>query len=100
MVLSDLSIKRPVVCLVASILIVLVGLLMFDRLPVREYPDTDSPVISIETGYHGASAEVVESKVTEVIEKEVSAIDGIRIIRSSSSEGYSHISLEFNVNRN
>ena len=61
MLLSDTSIKRPVICLVASILIVLIGALSFGRLPVREYPSTDSPVISIEASYPGASAEVVES---------------------------------------
>ena len=99
MILSDTSIKRPVICLVASILILLVGLLAFARLPVREYPSTDSPVISIDAYYPGASAEVVESKVTEVIEKEVSAIDGLRVIRSGSYEQRSRISLEFNVNR-
>jgi multidrug efflux pump len=100
MILSDVSIKRPVVCLVASILIVLIGVIAFGRLPVREYPSTDSPVVSIQTSYPGASAEVVESKVTEVIEKEVSAIDGLRVIRSGSSEQQSRISLEFNVDRN
>src|SRR5215216_5641686 len=100
MVLSDTSIKRPVICLVASILIVLIGILAYRKLPVREYPSTDSPVISIETRYPGASAEVVESKITEVIEKEVSAIDGLRVIRSSSQAQNSRISLEFNVNRN
>ena len=100
MVLSDISIKRPVICLVASILIVLIGILAFRRLPVREYPSTDTPTISIDTNYPGASAEVVETKVTEVIEKEVSAIDGLQIIRSSSSEQRSRISLEFTVDRN
>ena len=100
MILSDISIKRPVVCLVAAIVIVLIGAIAFRKLPVREYPSTDTPVISIDASYPGASAEVVESKVTEVIEKEVSAIDGLRIIRSSSSEQRSRISLEFNINRN
>lgn len=99
MVLSDISIRRPVVCLVASILIVLVGGLAFDKLPVREYPNTDSPVVSVETSYPGASAEVVESKVTELLEKEISSIDGIRLIRSSSREGRSEINVEFNLNR-
>jgi multidrug efflux pump len=99
MVLSDISIRRPVVCLVASILIVLVGALSFDRLPVREYPNTDSPVVSVETNYPGASAEVVESKVTELLEKEISSIDGIRLIRSSSREGRSEINVEFNLER-
>lgn len=100
MILSDTSIKRPVICLVASILIMLIGALAFQRLPVREYPSTDSPVISIDANYPGASAEVVETKVTEVIEKEVSAIDGLRVIRSYSSEQRSRISLEFAVDRN
>ena len=100
MVLSDISIKRPVICLVASILIVLIGVLAFGRLAVREYPSIDQPVISIDTNYPGASAEVVESKITEVIEKEVSAIDGLRVIRSSSSEQRSRISLEFSIDRN
>ncbi|MSU50807.1 MAG: efflux RND transporter permease subunit [Opitutus sp.] len=100
MILSDISIKRPVICLVASIVIVMIGLLSFGKLPVREYPSTDSPIISIDTNYPGASAEVVESKITEVIEKEVSAIDGLRVIRSYSYEQRSRISLEFAVNRN
>ncbi|HRE81678.1 MAG TPA: efflux RND transporter permease subunit, partial [Opitutaceae bacterium] len=100
MTLSDLSIKRPVICLVASILILLVGGLSFQNLPVREYPVTDPPVISVETNYPGASAEVVESKITEPLEKELSAIDGIRFLRSTSVEGDSRISLEFNLNRN
>jgi multidrug efflux pump len=100
MILSDLSIKRPVICLVASILILLVGGLAFRDLPVREYPVTDAPVISVETSYPGASAEVVESKITEPLEKELSAIDGIRLMRSTSAEEQSRISLEFNLNRN
>jgi len=100
MILSDLSIKRPVICLVASILVVLVGGLSFRKLPVREYPVTDPPVISVETAYPGASAEVVESRITEPLEKELSAIDGIRFLRSTSIEGESRISLEFNLDRN
>lgn len=100
MILSDLSIKRPVVCLVASILIVLVGLLAFGRLPVREYPSTDSPIVSISASYPGASAEVIETKVTEPLEKEVATIEGIRVIRSSSSQERASISVEFLLSRN
>ncbi len=100
MILSDLSIKRPVVCLVASILIVLIGLLAFARLPVREYPSTDSPIVSISASYPGASAEVIESKVTEPLEKEVATIEGIRVIRSTSSQERSSITVEFNLSRN
>src|SRR5262245_34214016 len=99
MLLSDVSIRRPVVCLVASIVITLVGVLSFKKLPVREYPNVDSPVISVETSYPGASAEVVESKITEPLEKELSSIDGIRVLRSSSAEQRSNISIEFNLNR-
>jgi multidrug efflux pump len=100
MILSDLSIKRPVICLVASIVVVLLGLLSFNKLPVREYPNIDSPVVSVETSYPGASAEVVETKVTEPLEKEVASIDGIRVIRSTSAEESSRISVEFTLNRN
>jgi multidrug efflux pump len=100
MILSDLSIKRPVICLVASIIVVLLGVLSFNRLPVREYPNIDSPIVSVETFYPGASAEVVETKVTEPLEKEVASIDGIRVIRSTSAEESSRISVEFTLDRN
>ncbi|MSU69627.1 MAG: efflux RND transporter permease subunit [Opitutaceae bacterium] len=100
MILSDLSIKRPVVCVVASIFIVLVGTLMFLRLPVREYPNTDSPIVSVGASYAGASAGVMEAKVTEPLEKEISSIDGIRTLRSWSSEQSSFIAIEFVPSKN
>ncbi|MBI2814145.1 MAG: efflux RND transporter permease subunit [Opitutae bacterium] len=100
MLLSDVSIKRPVVALVASIVVVLVGVLSFQRLPVREYPLIDSPVVSIETSYRGASAEVVEARITEPLEKELASIDGIRVLRSSSREESSSITIEFGLHRN
>ncbi len=100
MVLSDVSIKRPVVALVASIVVVLIGILSFARLPVREYPLIDSPVVTVETSYRGASAEVVEAKITEPLEKEIASIDGIRVIRSSSQEEQSRITIEFGLSRN
>jgi multidrug efflux pump len=99
MVLSDISIRRPVVALVASILVVLIGVLSFVRLPVREYPLIDSPVVTVETSYRGASAEVVEAKVTEPLEREIASIDGIRVIRSDSQEEQSRITVEFNMDR-
>jgi multidrug efflux pump len=99
MILSDISIRRPVVALVASIVVVLVGWLSFDRLPVREYPLIDSPIVTVETSYRGASAEVVEAKITEPLEKEIASIDGIRVIRSDSQEETSRITIEFNLNR-
>ncbi len=100
MSLSDLSIRRPVICVVASILIMLVGLLSFGRLPVREYPNVDSPTISVQTTYPGASAEVVETKITEPLEKEISSVEGIKIVRSNSSEQSSSITVEFDLDRN
>ncbi len=100
MILSDISIRRPVVALVASILVVLVGALSFSRLPVREYPLIDSPIVTVETRYRGASAEVVEAKITEPLEREIASIDGIRVIRSDSQEEQSRITVEFNLGRN
>ena len=100
MSISALSIRRPVICVVASLIIVLVGLLRFRQLPVREYPNIDSPTISVETTYPGASAEVVETKISEPLEEQVAAIEGIRVIRSSSSEQSSVLTVEFNLDRN
>ncbi len=99
MILSDVSIRRPVLAMVASIGIVLIGLLSFGRLPVREYPLIDSPIITVETNYRGASAEVVEAKITEPLEKDIASIDGIRVIRSSSQEEQSRITVEFGLSR-
>lgn len=99
MILSDISIRRPVVALVASILIMLIGILSFVRLPVREYPLIDSPIVTVSTSYRGASAEVVEAKVTEPLEREIASIDGIRVIRSDSQEEESRITVEFNMDR-
>lgn len=99
MILSDISIKRPVVCIVLSSLVVIVGLLSFNRLPVREYPQTESPVVSVSTSYPGAAAEVVETQITEPIEEALSGIDGIKLMRSSSSDGSSNVTLEFDLRR-
>lgn len=100
MILSDVSIRRPVVALVASILVVLIGVLSFMRLPVREYPLIDSPIVTVDTDYRGASAEVVEAKVTEPLEREIASIDGIRVIRSDSQEEHARITVEFDLGRN
>ncbi|MEM7691001.1 MAG: efflux RND transporter permease subunit, partial [Pseudomonadota bacterium] len=99
MVISDLSVRRPVMALVGSALIVAFGLLAFDRLPLREYPDIDPPIVTIETEYPGASAAVVENKITELIENRLSGIEGIKTMSSSSYDGLSTITLEFNLNR-
>ncbi|MEX2380848.1 MAG: efflux RND transporter permease subunit [Opitutales bacterium] len=99
MILSEISIRRPVICTVVSILLVLVGFLSFQRLPVREYPDTDVPVVSVTTTYPGASAEVIESRVTEPLEELLSTINGIRSLKSVSREQASQITIEFDLSR-
>jgi multidrug efflux pump len=99
MIISDTSIKRPVLTIVGALIIILLGILSFRNLPVREYPDTDVPTVSVTTVYRGASAEVVESRITEPLEEQLSAIDGIRVLKSSSREEASRITIEFNLER-
>ena len=84
MLLSDVSIKRPVFATVIGLLLVAIGIVSFTRLALREYPDIDPPIVSIRTSYAGASANVVESRITEVIEDRISGIEGIRFINSTS----------------
>jgi len=97
--LSDLSIKRPVVASVISLLVAIFGLFSFDRLAVREYPDNDPPFVSIVTTYRGASADVVETQITRTIEDSIVGIDGIRTVTSASRDGSSSISIEFKLER-
>jgi len=99
MILSDVSVRRPVFATVLSLFIVLAGLVGLDRLPVREYPDVDAPVVSIETRYRGASADVVENKVTRVLEDQVAGIEGVRRLASRSSDERSDINIEFSLER-
>lgn len=99
MILSDISVKRPVFAAVLSILMVAFGLLAYDRLPLREFPNIDPPVVSIDTVYRGASADVVESRITRIIEDRIAGIEGIRFIESSSEDGRSRINVEFSVER-
>jgi multidrug efflux pump len=98
--LSDVSVKRPVFATVISLLLVAFGILAFTELPVREYPDISPPVVSVQTAYPGASADVVETQITQPIEDQIAGIAGIRSIESSSSDGRSNIDIEFNLNRN
>ena len=99
MILSDVSIKRPVFATVLSLLIVVFGLAALFGLPVREYPDIDPPVVSISTNYTGAAAEVVDTQITQVIEGAISGIEGIRSIESSTEQGESQTSIEFSTSR-
>lgn len=95
--ISELSLKRPVLATVMSLFIILFGIIGYYFLGVREYPAIDPPVISVSTSYVGASADIIESQITEPLEKAVNGIPGIRTITSSSSVGNSNISVEFNL---
>ncbi len=99
MILSDLAVKRPVSALVMSLLLVAFGVISFTRLPLREYPDIDPPVVTIETRYRGASADVVESRITKIIEDRIAGVEGIKYVSSSSEDGNSNIQIEFSIER-
>jgi multidrug efflux pump len=98
--LSDVSVKRPVFATVISMLLVAFGILSFSYLPLREYPDINSPVVSVSTSYIGASADVIETRITQVIEDQISGIEGVKSIRSSSRDEASRINIEFELDRN
>ena len=100
MLISAISVKRPVLALVCSALLVAFGLLSFERLPLREYPDIDPPIVNVTTNYPGASAAVVENKITELLEDRLAGLEGIKTMRSSSLDGQSNITLEFQLGRN
>ena len=93
--LSDLSVKRPVFAAVLAMLVVVVGLVGFFSLSIREYPDVDPPIVSVDTVYTGAAATVVESRVTQVLEESLAGVEGLQTITSRSRDGQSDISLEF-----
>ncbi|MDF3129999.1 efflux RND transporter permease subunit [Kiritimatiellaeota bacterium B1221] len=99
MLLSDLSIKRPVFASVLSLLLIALGVVSFQMLPLREYPDIDPPIVSINTEYTGAAASVVETRITQLIEDRIAGVEGINFISSSSQDGESRISVEFSTGR-
>src|SRR6184192_4486622 len=99
MKLSETSIRRPVLASMISAALVLFGVIGYTRLSVRELPDIDPPIISVSTTLPGANAQVVETAVTDVLEEELSTIQGLRTLSSSSSEENSQIILEFNLDR-
>ncbi len=100
MKLSDISIQRPVLATVMTLLLMLFGLLSYSQLPVRQYPDITFPIISVQTVYPSADAKLVETDVTTIIEEALSGIEGLRTLRSISREGMSAIALEFTLTRN
>lgn len=97
--LSTLSIDRPVLATVFSLLIILVGVISFLRLPVREYPDIDPPVVTVTTVYPGANPSVIESEITDLIEEELTGVEGIRTMTSTSRDQVSSIIVEFELER-
>ena len=99
MLLSDVSVKRPVFASVLSLILIIFGLVAYNRLALREYPDIDSPIVTISTRYPGASANVIETRITRVIEDRIAGVSGIRFINSNSTDGRSRISIEFSIDQ-
>ena len=100
MILSRVSIQRPVLASMMSLALVLFGFISMTRLPVRELPDIDPPIVSVSTVYPGANAEVVETEVTERLEEAINNIEGIKTLTSQSREQVSNITIEFDLSRN
>ncbi|MEA3066477.1 MAG: multidrug efflux pump, partial [Sphingomonadales bacterium] len=94
MKISDLSVRRPVFAAVLAMLIAIIGIVGFTSLPVREYPDVDPPIVSVQTTYTGAAASVVESRITQILEQRLAGVEGLQTISSRSRDGQSDISVE------
>ena len=99
MILPRISIQRPILAWMMNLVLVLFGLIGLSRLPVRELPDIDPPIVSVTTVFPGANAQVVETEVTERLEEAINNIEGIKTLRSESREGVSNISVEFDLSR-
>ena len=98
--LSAICIKRPVLTIVLNITIILFGIIGYTFLGVREFPSIDPAIVSVRTSYSGANADIIESQITEPLEKAINSIDGIRNITSNSVQGSSSINIEFNLDKN
>src|SRR5438046_3269905 len=99
MVLPRISIQRPVLATMMSLGLILLGIIGLSRLPVRELPDIDPPIVSVTTVFPGANAQVVETEVTERLEEEINNIEGIKTLTSQSREQVSSITIEFDLSR-
>jgi multidrug efflux pump len=97
MSISTLSIKRPVLAIVMNLMILLFGIVSFQYLGVREYPSVDPPVVTVSTSYPGANADIIESQITEPLEKALNSVEGIRSVSSASNQGSSRITIEFKL---
>lgn len=95
--ISELSLKRPVLATVMNLMIILFGVVGYNFLAVRDYPAIDPPIITVNTNYTGANPDIIESQITEPLEKQINGIPGIRTISSNSSLGSSYITVEFNL---
>src|SRR4029079_10992680 len=95
--ISELSLRRPVLATVMNLMLILLGMVGYTFLAVRDYPAIDTPVIGVSTSYIGANADIIESQITEPLEKEINGIPGIRAISSTSQIGASNITVEFNL---
>lgn len=100
MSLSTISIRRPVFTIVINLTIMLFGIIGYNFLGIREFPSIDPAQVSIRTSYTGANSDIIESQITEPLEKAINSIDGIRNVTSSSIQGSSNITIEFNLNKN
>ena len=99
MLLSDVSVKRPVFATVINLLPIIFGVVAFSMLSLREYPDIDPPIVSVSTTYTGASANIVETRITQLLEDRISGIEGIKNVTSTSRNGRSDITIEFKLSR-
>lgn len=97
--ISELALKRPILATVMNLLIILFGVVGYNFLSVREYPAIDPPIVNVRTSYAGANADIIESQITEPLEKSINGIPGIKTINSSSNNGSSNISIEFEVDQ-
>ncbi|WP_346993398.1 efflux RND transporter permease subunit [Alteromonas gracilis] len=99
MLLSDVSVKRPVFATVINLLLIIFGVVAVSMLSLREYPDIDPPIVSVSTTYTGASANIVETRITQLLEDRISGIEGIKNVTSTSRNGRSDITIEFKLSR-
>jgi len=96
---TNFFIRRPIFASVCSLLIILIGAVSYTRLPVREYPDIEPPIVTVSTTYPGANPREVETEVTEILEDEINGVEGIKTLQSTSSQGTSQITVEFELDR-
>ena len=96
---SEFFIKKPVFCSVLSIFLVILGFISLKELPLRQFPDIERSEITIDTLYSGAASEIIETKITEIIEGQISGIDGIESISSVSRDGRSKVTIEFKIDK-